>query len=56
MTLPADKGTAIVCENEKEYVQKVDDLIMKWMSKDLKRPKSNLFKKSNGKTLKDRTK
>ena len=25
--IPADKGTAIVCENEKEYVRKEDDLL-----------------------------
>ena len=23
----ADKGTAIICENTKEYIQKVDDLL-----------------------------
>ena len=25
--IPADKGTAIVCENEKEYIQKEDELL-----------------------------
>ena len=27
MTIPADKGTAIVCENENEYVRKGNDLL-----------------------------
>ena len=26
--IPADKGTAIVCENEKEYIRKEDDLLV----------------------------
>ena len=25
--IPADKGTAIVCENEKKYIQKEDELL-----------------------------
>jgi len=25
--IPADKGTTIVCENEKGYIQKEDDLL-----------------------------
>ena len=27
MTIPADKGTAIVCENKNEYFWKKDDLL-----------------------------
>ena len=27
VTLPADKGTAIVCENKNEHVRKEDDLL-----------------------------